>query len=147
MSLAIHHVIVLVHDMERSILLFEGIIGLQLIWRIPEIGGAKMSSVLGIENIKAEIAYLSGGSRNTAVELVRLKQGDSETNENTVGSSGTGLSFVVRDLDRIYGQLKDMGWSPFTDPIDMMSPEGKPVRMFCFRTEEQLLIEIVQENP
>jgi catechol 2,3-dioxygenase-like lactoylglutathione lyase family enzyme len=146
MSTRIHHVTVFVVDLEKALGLFQGILGLELKWRLPEVGGRRMSAVLGLENMKAEMAYLTDDSDQAAVELVRLFIDPPPSPRQGITYSGTGLSLTVENLEKIHDLLTAAGFSPFTRPVDMLSPEGQPIKMFCFRTEEGLLIELFEKT-
>ena len=143
MTSAVHHIIAFTKDMDRSLLLYKDILGLELKWRLPEVGGRKMSAVFGMPGMKAEMAYLSPAGGGTAVELVRMIQPDVDDAVNS-RSDGTGLSLRVDHLGAIYLRLREHDWQPFTEPVEMLSPEGEAIRMFCFRTDEGLLIELFE---
>ena len=142
MPSAVHHVIAFTKDMGRSLLLFRDILGLELKWRLPEMGGRKMSAVLGLPGLKAEMAYLVSAQGGVAVELVRIIQTEAEIDR--ARSDGTGLSLRVNHLGAIYRRLREHNWNPFTEPVDMLSPEGEAIRMFCFRTDEGLFVELFE---
>jgi catechol 2,3-dioxygenase-like lactoylglutathione lyase family enzyme len=139
MTAVLHHVITFTNDMDRSLLLYRDILGLDLKWRLPEVGGRKMSAVFGVPEMKAEMAYLAPVNGGVAVELVKMIQPDANAR-----SDGTGLSLRVEQLDVVYGKLREHDWQPFTEPVDMLSPEGEAIRMFCFRSDEGLLIELLE---
>ena len=145
MTARIHHVIVFVTDLEKSLGLFQGILGLELKWRLPEVGGRKMAAVLGLENIKAEMAYLTADNDQAAVELVRLLSDAPPVFQKDI-IGGAGLSLTVESLENVHGLLTAAGFSPFTPPVEMLSPDGQTVRMFCFRTAEGLLVELFEKT-
>jgi catechol 2,3-dioxygenase-like lactoylglutathione lyase family enzyme len=139
----LHHVVVFVTDMDRSVHLLRDLFGLTLDWRIPRIEGLELSELVGIPDMVAEMAYLQCPAEHVAVELIRLIHPQVAPGVN--GASGNaGLSFVVEDLDRLHGLLKDEGWEPFTPIVRMRNPEGEWLRMFCFRVEEGLTIELIE---
>ena len=144
MPTTVHHVISFTKDIDRSLLLFRDILGMELKWRLPEVGGRKMSAVLGLTGMKAEMAYLAPADGGVAVELVRIIQSDVDVTQ--ARSDGTGLSLRVEHLGAIYRRLREHDWNPFTEPVDMLSPEGESIRMFCFRTDEGLFVELFEVN-
>ena len=145
MANALHHISVFVSDMDRSIHLFKDILGFELVWHVPKVGGQKLSTLLGIPNMKAELAYLQSSTGETAVELARLFCQSLETHPMRFGIPGTaGLSLVVDDLDRLHQRLTKEGWSPLTSCLPMRSPEGDNIRAFCIRVEDSLNLEFIE---
>lgn len=141
----LHHVVVFVTGMDRSIHLFRDLLGLKLDWRIPRINGRELSELVGIPEMVAEMAYLRCRSGETAVELVRLIHPLPVKRPAGSGAPGNaGLSFVVEDLDGLHGRLTDEGWEPFTPGVRMRSPDGEWLRLFCFRVEDGITIELIQ---
>jgi catechol 2,3-dioxygenase-like lactoylglutathione lyase family enzyme len=140
-----HHVSFFVTDIDRSIHLFKDLLGFELQWRLPKTGGRKLSAVMGIPEVEAELVYLQGPNDAVAIELVRLIHPSMENRTIQFGMPGAiGLSFVIEDLDALYERLIEEGWAPFTQGVQMMSPDGEPVRIFCFRTDEGVTIEIIE---
>ena len=140
----LHHVAVFVNDLDRALHLFRNLLGFEVAWRLPKVGG-RVSEVTGIPGMEAEIVYLQGRSRGTALELVRIIR--TPTEKNTPGNGIPGsvvLSFVVEDLDGLHRLLSNEGWTPFTQPVEMMSPDGGPIRMFCFPAEDGLTVELIE---
>ena len=53
------------------------------------------------------------------------------------------ISLHVDDLDGLYQRLLEAGWTPFTQAMDLVSPDGDPIKMFCFGVENGLTIELI----
>lgn len=136
----LHHLVVSVGDMERSLELFRDILDFELVWRLPRVGGRKLSSLLGRPGFEAEMAYLLSRPGGWAVELVRPLH---STAVATSREEGLGLSLKVADIDEMHRRVLAGGWSPFTDPLPMLSPEGREVRVFCFTGLPGLMIELI----
>jgi catechol 2,3-dioxygenase-like lactoylglutathione lyase family enzyme len=146
LSVQIHHVALYVRDMERSLHLFQDLLGFQMQWRLPSVGGRKLSALLGIPGIEAEIAYLQNQKNPVALELVRLVHPPSTAKSEGSTAPGQALiSLSVRDLDGLYTNLEKDGWKPFTPAIAMPTPQGTMARICCFRTEEGMTIELIEE--
>jgi len=139
----LHHVVVFVTDMDRSVHLFQDLLRLKLDWRIPRIGGRELSELVGIPDMVAEMAYLRCPSGEVAVELIRLIHPQARP-AGSGAAGNAGLSFVVQNLDHLHRLLTEEGWEPFTPSVRMRNPEGEWLRMFCFRIEEGLTIELIQ---
>lgn len=132
--------------MDRTIHLFRDILGFELAWRIPRVGGRKLSTLLQIPNMEAELAYLKDDSHKVAIELCR-SIGPS-VDPHPAPSSGklgsVGLCMTVKGLDALYERLTEEGWIPHSPCMEMESPEGEPFRIFCVRTEEGLMLELME---
>ena len=146
MSSKLHHIALYVLDMDRSLHLFQDLLGFRLQWRLPSVGGRKLSALLGIPKIEAEMAYLQNQDSPVALELVRLIHPSSEPAPESYTQPGRVLiSLQVRDLDGLCKRLEKEGWKPFTPGIEMSTPQGTPARLCCFRTEEGITIELIEE--
>lgn len=133
--------------MEKTLRLFQNCLGFQLEWRLPRAGGPKLSAVIGLPEMEAEIAYLHARPKKTAVELVRLIRPSVGRMGATVGVPGTGiLSLLVEDLDSLNAKLKEEGWIPVTVPVEMRTPEGEPIRVCCLRIEDGLSLELFERK-
>jgi len=147
MRSALHHVSVFVSEMDRSIYLFRDILGLELSWRIPKVGGKKLSALLGIPDMEVELTYLRSISDGVAIELCRLIHPAVDRAPVRFGGPGTvGLSLTVDDLDGLHRRLSEEGWGPFTPCTEMRSPGGDPIRLFCLKTEDGLLLELIEQS-
>jgi len=147
MAADLHHVALFVKDLDRALRVFQDLLGFRLAWRAPRVGGAKLSAVLGMPNMQAEIAYLVRNPAGVAVELVRLLD-ESEESISVPSSprNGAVLSLTAPDLERLHSQLTEGGWKPFTPIVRMPAPDGNKVNMFCFRLEEGLTIELIRPD-
>jgi catechol 2,3-dioxygenase-like lactoylglutathione lyase family enzyme len=146
MTSHLHHVSLFVSDMERSLCLFRDILGFDLKWRSPSVGGKKLSSLLGIPDLEMELAYLKSPANGVAVELARLIRPVMNSPAVRFGGAGTvGLSLIVKDLEGLHRRMTQEGWTPFSPPMEMRSPEGDAVRIFCVKTEDGLTLELIEE--
>ena len=144
----LHHIAVFVSDMEKTLHLFQNCLGFELAWRLSHAGGPKLSAVIGLPEMEAEIAYLHARPKGTAVELVRLIHPSPGKMRARFGVPGTViLSLVVEDLDGLKARLKEEGWVPLTVPVEMRTPEGEPIRVCCLRIEEGLTLELFERKP
>lgn len=145
MASDLHHFSVMVADLNRTIYLFRDILGFKLRWRLPKVSGKKFSQLFAIPDLEMELAYLQDQSNKIGLELSRLIRPVKEIKSIPVGSPGTmGLSLMVEDLEGLHRRLTEEGWVPFSPPIEMVSPEGDPLRLFCFQTEEGLTLELIE---
>ena len=105
-----------------------------------------MAALLGIPDIKMEIAYLQNGAGSVAVELCRVLHPAVEKQAANFGSPGVmSLSLQVKDLDLLHARLTREGWTPFSSCLDMSDPEGHPIRLFCFPVENGMVVELIEK--
>jgi hypothetical protein len=57
------------------------------------------------------------------------------------------LCLEIEDLDGLHQSLIAQGWPPFTPVTQMPTPHGGMVRMFCIRTDENVLLEFLEAPP
>lgn len=146
MQTGLHHVAVFVADIPKALQLFRDCLGFHVAWHVPEAGGRKLSALLGLPEVKAEIVYLEKDLSPVGLELVRLIHPPIEKQTLHFSASGTvSLSLVVDDLDGLYERIKGGSWTFLSPPLETQSPNGETVQVFFFRTEEGLNIELIQE--
>jgi catechol 2,3-dioxygenase-like lactoylglutathione lyase family enzyme len=137
-----HHVSIFVQDMKRALQLFNGILGMPIIQQMEGVHGGGISTLLGIPDFRGDMAFLKHPNQKICLELVRqnggLQDGDS-------GISGFGICLAVPDLDAVHVALTREGWIPLSKPLEMMDPSGRAMRVFCFRTDEGLMVELIQQ--
>jgi len=144
----LHHIAVFVSNMDKTLRLFQDCLGFELAWRLSRVGGNKLSALLGLEGIEAEMAYLRGVSGSVGVELVRLIHPSLSGDKSHPYSPGTvTLSLIVEDLDGLHRSLQENGWTSLTPPLQMRSPEGEPLKVLCFRTDDGVTIELLEKEP
>jgi catechol 2,3-dioxygenase-like lactoylglutathione lyase family enzyme len=147
MSTAVHHIAIFVSEMEKTLRLFQKCLDFQLEWRLPRAGGPKLSAVIGLPEMEAEIAYLHARPKKTAVELVRLIHPSRKEMNGAFGVPGTAiLSLLVEDMDSLTAKLNEEGWVPLTVPLEMRTPEGEPIRVCCVRIEDGLSLELFESK-
>ena len=100
------------------LLLFKDLLGFKEIWSVGPVGVKGMAAVFGLEDMKA-LAL----------------------------SAPAALSLEVEDLDGLHQSLTQKGWAPFTPVTQMPTPDGGMVRMFCIRTDENVLFEFLEAPP
>lgn len=143
MPARIHHAFVFVKDMQRSLALFNGLLGMEITGRMPLVKGARISRLLGIPNFEAEMVFLRYPEQNIFLELISPFD-HTESPDHSTARSGFGLSLTVPDLVGVHARLIEAGWRPISEPLRMRDPAGRPLRLFCFRTDEGLLVELME---
>lgn len=146
MTVNIHHVSVFIADMDRAIHLLRDILGFELLWHIPEAGGKQLSALLGIKDMRAELAYLKSGSDGISIELARLIHPVVMPQDIRFGSIGTmGVSMAVPDVGSLYDRLNEEGWAPLTRCLSIQGPDGGKMQIFCIRLENCLTLEFMEQ--
>lgn len=147
MSIKVHHISIILNDMEQTIFLFRDILGFTLSWHIPVAKGKKLSSLLGIPDLECELAYLTSHDNGVGIELSRLINPIIEASKSRFGNAGTtGLSLDVQNLDKLYNRLKKEGWHPLSQPLELQSPDGDKIRAFCIRIEYCMALEFIEQT-
>ncbi|MCB2193057.1 MAG: VOC family protein [Deltaproteobacteria bacterium] len=145
MPALMHHVSIFVRDMERSLELFTGILGMESVKRLDNVQGGRISTLLGIPDFSADMVFLKHPRQKILLELVR-QTGPAPDPGPRDGMSGFGISLAVPDLDSLHAELGRAGWSPLSEPLDMLDPSGAAMRLFCFRTDEGMMVELIQQG-
>lgn len=143
MSASMHHVSIFVQDMERALHLFNGILGMPIMQQLEGVRGSSISTLLGIPDFRGDMTFLKHPDQRICLELVRQTRGPQGGNTD---SSGFGISLTVPDLDAVHASLSREGWHPLSEPLDMPDPSGRKIRLFCFLTEDGLMVELIQKT-
>ncbi len=144
MSARMHHVSIFVEDMKRALELFSGILGLEEVQRLDGVEGSRISALLGKSDFQADMVFLKHPDQRVCLELVRQTRPSPEA--PSPGVAGRfGVSLAVSDLDAAHAGLRRAGWTPLSDPLEMTDPSGRSIRLFCFLTEEGLMVELIQQ--
>jgi catechol 2,3-dioxygenase-like lactoylglutathione lyase family enzyme len=69
----LHHISMIIGDVERTVHLYRDLLGFQVIWHQEKVGGGKLSAMLGIPGFECEMVYLQQVRDGAAVELIRMK--------------------------------------------------------------------------
>ncbi len=140
-----HHVAVYVSDIDRIMNLFTAHLGFELQWRAPKVGGHKLAAISGFPEFEAEMAYLHSPSGGVDVELVRMIRPDMGGRTIEYAAAGSVvLSLVVDELPGRHQRLVREGWTFFSEPVRLSSPEGEPILLCFLQTEDRLVIELIE---
>ncbi len=144
MKTTLHHVSLFTGDLDRSLLLFKDMLGFTELWRAGPLGGKGMAALFGLQDISAELVMLQGGGQ-VLVELVHVLEPRPEPAPTPPAlPSPVSLCLQRDDLDRLHQRLSREGWRPFTPVARMPAPSGEMMRIFCVRTEDNLLLEFIE---
>jgi catechol 2,3-dioxygenase-like lactoylglutathione lyase family enzyme len=142
LSAQLHHVSIFVRDMERSLELFVDLLGMRRVTHLKGVKGRRLSRLLGIADFAADMVFLKHPEQPVSLELVHQTGGEPQCPRST-GLNGFGLSLLVNDLEGLHRRLMEKGWAPISQPLEMVDPGGEPIKLFCFPTDEGLLVELI----
>ena len=145
MASHLHHLALMVDDLERALFLFRDLLGLTLVWRLPQVGGPRLGELLGVPGFQAEMAYLEDAKRQVDLELARPLAPASASPAAEFGAAGSfSLSLMVEHLDDLHDRLIAAGWMPLSTPLSLRSPSGESLRAFCLRPLPGLCLELME---
>ena len=140
----LHHVSLFTRDLERSLVLFRDLIGFEEIWRAGPVGGRGLASLFGLDRIEAQLVMLQNQT-GFRLELIHLMDPPPEPSPGSPAlPAPVSLALEVQNLDGLHHNLGQRGWTPFTPVTQMPTPDGEMVRMFCIRTDENVLLELIE---
>jgi len=145
MNTHLHHVSLFTKDMDRSLLLFSGLLGFEKLWQAGPLGGKGMAALFGLNDIQAELIMLKNQD-GVMLELIHLLAPQLEAQAVPPALPvPASLCLEVQDLDGLHQRLAQEGWEPLSPVVMMPTPTGQTIRMFCIRTEENVLLEFIEE--
>lgn len=103
----LHHLGIVVSDLERSISFYREAFGLVPVDRAV-FSGEELSEVVGVPNATLEYVFMSGD--NVLVELIEYKSPRGRPFDRANNDTGTGhLCFVVDDIEAVYARVLGLG--------------------------------------
>ena len=138
----VHHVSLTVHDMDRMLDFYQGVLGFEsaasMSW---EVGNPGVDRILGLVDSAADIRILRAG--NTYFELIRYRapEGSEVDPDHLVTECGLRhVAFDVVDIDAEYERLRALGVR-FNCPPTEVEVEGHPLKAVYFRDPEGNVME------
>lgn len=140
----LHHISIFVQDLPRALELFSGLLGMRIVQQVAGVSGRRISTLLGIAGFRGDLVFLKHPAQSVCLELVRQTHPSPLPRPGRT-APGFGLSLTVPDLEAMHAALRQAGWPPLSEPLDMTDPAGRPIRLFCFHTDEGLMVELIQQ--
>jgi catechol 2,3-dioxygenase-like lactoylglutathione lyase family enzyme len=142
----IHHVAILVSDLDRSLRFYSDVLGFDVVDKVDLVAGPEVSKGVGLDDTQLSLVHLKVGDGQTRIELLhylypksRPIADDSQTNDIGVGHA----AFEVAEIDSYYNTLKDKGVQ-FISKVQESSTGEK----FCyFYDPDGAILEIIQPPP
>lgn len=116
---AVLHIAVIVEDMQRSVIFYRDVLGLQLLKDYTN-KGAVADKTLGLKNCSQRIVLFKAGNDNTLVELMQFYSPEGRPNLKNVQENDIGvrhLCFEVDDIRAVYNRLRRAGLKFTSEPV------------------------------
>ena len=137
----IHHSCICVKDMEKSLAIYQEILGMEKV-QDTHFEGEAIDRLLELDKVRFRIVHLKvGGDILELMQFERPPGGDKAAGHKMNDSGITHFCFEVQDTDAVYEKLTGAGL-PFTCP-PVTTPTGRKVAYF--RDPDGILVEILQE--
>ena len=106
----IHHVCVIVSDLERSLQFYRDVLGLEVLERVDLIAGKEASLGVGLPNARFELIHLGAGEGPTRLEMLHYFSPESrplppEKRSNDIGTAHA--AFRVKNIEAYYNRLRE----------------------------------------
>lgn len=144
-ALAIRHTGLVVRDLEKSLIFYRDILGLESVKRAVE-KGAFIENVVGIQGVELEWVKLRSPD-GMLIELLQYHSHPEIAGEphplpsNHLGCSH--LAFTVKHLSSLYADLTSRGFHCNSVPQD--SPDGCVTVLYC-HDPDGIIVELVEER-
>jgi catechol 2,3-dioxygenase-like lactoylglutathione lyase family enzyme len=144
MKSSLHHVSVFTNDLDRSLWLYKDLLGFETLWKVGPLGGKGLASLFGLKDINVVLVMLQGAG-GLQVELIHTLAPSLDAPAGPPAlPAPVSLALEVNDLDGLHHRLGKEGWTPLTPVTKIPGPAGDSVRLFCIRTEENVLLEFLE---
>ncbi len=138
---SIHHPCICVSDMEKSLALYQGLLGLEKVQDMI-FEGEMIERLLEVEKPKFRIVHLKAGG--SVLELMAFIEPRGERRAGLMANDLgiTHFCFEVADAGEVFDTIKEAGYAFSTDE-PVTTPTGR--RVGYFRDPDNILVEILQE--
>ncbi len=138
---SIHHPCICVRDMEKSLGLYEGLLGLEKVQDMV-FEGEMIEKLLQIEKPKFRIVHLKVA--DDILELMQFIEPDGEDKAHLMANDLgiTHFCFKVLDCGQVFARIQEAGYA-FTTDAPVTTPSGRQVAYF--RDPDSILVEILQD--
>lgn len=146
---SIAHVGITVRDMEKSILFYRDVLGLELVGDM-KMQGIETERLTQIKGAKLRVVYFNSNKDLKAppIELIEFI-GNKENNKPYEKISNSGISeicFYVDDIDKIYQNLKEKGVEFLSSPqlFDLTNQGYGKSKAVYFRDNNGIVLELIE---
>ena len=137
------HVGISVRDLDKTVLFFRDVMGMEEEYRtINE--GDRISRVVGVDNAYMDVCVLRKGA--VRIELLEYNNEQAKSKKNYKPQDEPGLvhiAFLVDDVEREYKRLKALGFEGYAPP--MVARENGP-KITYIKGPDNVIIELFQKQ-
>jgi len=143
MSAKFLHVGISVKDLDKTVLFFRDVMGMEEEYRtINE--GDRISRVVGVDNAYMDVCVLRKGSVRLELLEYKNEQAKSITSYKPQDEPGlVHIAFLVDDVDMEYERLKSLGYEGYAPP--MVARENGP-KITYIKGPDNVIIELFQKQ-
>ena len=140
----IHHTCITVSDLDRSVVFYRDLLGLELVMtEESERSGDDRSKALGVPKAKVKLAILRAGDDQVElIEYVTAKGRPYDRHNNDAGAMH--IAFQVQDIDTVYRRLVDHGVRFTSPPVTIPAGPMQGWRWTYFYDPDGVSLEIIQ---
>lgn len=142
----LHHLGITVADMERSIVFYRDVLGMELIRRRPRVQAEYVGQQTGYPGVTLSVASfrVSPDSRQS-LELVQyLSHAGEPIDQATNRAGSTHLCLVVDDLQACYAELSEKRVRFRSDPVTITAGPHTGGQVVCFFDPDGYTLELFQ---
>ncbi|MGQ9600241.1 MAG: VOC family protein [Anaerolineae bacterium] len=140
----VHHTCITVSDLERSIVFYRDVLGLELVLtEESERSQDDRSKSLGVAGAKVKLAILRAGNAQVElIEYVTARGRPYDRNNNDIGTMH--IAFQVDDIEAVYQRLLKHGVRFTSPPVTIPAGPMKGWRWTYFFDPDDVSLEIIQ---
>lgn len=140
----VHHTCITVSDLERSIVFYRDVLGLELVLtEESERSQDDRSKSLGVAGAKVKLAILRAGNAQVElIEYVTARGRPYDRNNNDIGTMH--IAFQVDDIEAVYQHLLEHGVRFTSPPATIPAGPMKGWRWTYFFDPDGVSLEIIQ---
>lgn len=140
----VHHTCITVSDLERSIVFYRDVLGLELVLtEESERSQDDRSKSLGVAGAKVKLAILRAGNAQVElIEYVTARGRPYDRNNNDIGTMH--IAFQVDDIEAVYQRLLEHGVRFTSPPATIPAGPMKGWRWTYFFDPDGVSLEIIQ---
>ena len=115
----IDHVTIVVSDLDRSIEFYVELLGFRFDAR-SSLEGDWINSIMNLENVKAEVAFVTSPEGGARIELLRFERPKGKPHIPNSFPHTPGLrhiAFKIKNMEDVISRLEDAGVSILSPPI------------------------------
>ncbi len=117
----VHHIGLTVADIERSIVFYRDLLGMELIGRRPSVNADYVARQTGYKNVELNVAsFLVGRNSPQTLEVVQYMTNTGEPSDQATNRSGNShLCILIDDLRACYHDLINHGVHFKSEPVEI----------------------------